>query len=96
MEDPQTDAALRRPPGGPTPPAPPAVGDPPHGPDPSDPRDPIVVQLGPERLGDLGNASVDARLLTAILERDGRVAAWLRAQEIDLNAVERAFPDSGR
>lgn len=91
MEDPQTDATLRRPPGGPSPPAPPVTGDA-AGPDPSDPGNPVVVQLGQQMLGDLGNPRVDARLLSAILTRDGRVAAWLRDQQIDLDDVENAFP----
>lgn len=46
-------------------------------------------------LGDLGNARVDARLLRAILLRDGRVAEWLRSRGIDTDAVESAFPGSG-
>lgn len=46
-------------------------------------------------LGDLGNAHVDARLLRAILLRDGRVAEWLRARGLDAETVERAFPGSG-
>jgi hypothetical protein len=71
MDEPETEAASRRPPGGPSPPAPPAAGDAGSAPDPSDPGDPIVVQLGQELLGDLGNAHVDARLLSAILVRDG-------------------------
>jgi hypothetical protein len=94
MEEPETEPALPQPPGGPSPPAPPATGDPAGGPDPSDPEPPIIVQLGEQRLGDLGNARVDARLLSAILTRDGHVAAWLRAHEIDLDGLEHAFPDS--
>ena len=93
MGEPQTDATPRRPPGGPSPPAPPATGDA-AGPDPTDPGNPIVVQLGQQLLGDLGNARVDARLLSAILVRDGRVAAWLREQQIDVEEVETAFPGS--
>jgi hypothetical protein len=62
------------------------------GPDPSDPGNPVVVQLGQQLLGDLGNPRVDARLISAILKRDGRVAAWLRDQQIDLHDVENAFP----
>jgi hypothetical protein len=94
MEDPQTEAALRRPPGGPSPPAPPAAGDAGGGPDPSDPGEPITVQLGQQLLGDLGNARVDARLLSAILLRDGHVAAWLRERQIGVEDVENAFPGS--
>lgn len=53
---------------------------------------PSSVQLGQQLLGDLGNPRVDARLLSAILTRDGRVAAWLRDRQIDLDDVESAFP----
>jgi len=52
------------------------------------------VQLGEQLIGDLGNARVDARLLSAILVRDGRVAAWLRERQIDVDDLEEAFPGS--
>lgn len=75
------------------PPAPPTTGEPPgRGPDPRDPGPPITVRLDDLLLGDLGNARVDARLLQAILIRDRHVADWLRAQGIDPDSVERAFP----
>ncbi len=86
---------LARPPGGPAPPAPPATGEPGREPDPADPGPPIPVVLGPLLLGDLGNARVDARLLNAILLRDGRVAQWLRSEGVELDKVEDAFPDCG-
>jgi hypothetical protein len=85
-----------RPPGGPGPPAPPTTGDPPgRGPDPADPGPPIAVLLDDLLLGDLGNARVDARLLRAVLLRDGRVAEWLRSRGIDDAAVDEAFPGTG-
>src|SRR5690349_10096815 len=94
MTEPQ--ASSERPPGGPVPPAPPATGDPPgRGPDPADPGPPITVRLDDLLLGDLGNPRVDARLLRAVLLRDGRVAEWLRGHGIDDDAVEEAFPGSG-
>jgi hypothetical protein len=45
--------------------------------------------LGGLSLGDLGNWSVDAGILTAILLRDGPVGAWLRAHRV---AVEDLTP----
>jgi hypothetical protein len=82
-----------KPPGGPRPPAPPTTGDPPgRGPDPADPGPPITVRLDDLLLGDLGNPHVDARLLQAIVLRDGRVAEWLRCQDIHSDAIEGAFP----
>jgi hypothetical protein len=93
---PEPEPQSARPPGGPRPPAPPATGEPPRGgPDPSDPGPPIAVQLDDLLLGDLGNARVDARLLSAILLRDGRVAEWLRDQGVDGDAVGDAFPGTG-
>lgn len=84
------------PPGGPPPPAPPAAGGPPRrGPDPSDPGPPIAVRLDELLLGDLGNQRVDARLLRALLLREGDVAKWLRSRGVDADAVEDAFPGSG-
>jgi len=50
------------------------------------------VKLGSLLLGDLGNPRVDARLLTAMLLRDSRVADWLRARGVDLEDVRSAFP----
>jgi hypothetical protein len=94
MPEPQTDAVRRRR-GGP-PPAPPATGEPLGAPDPADPGPPIEVRLNHYLLGDLGNARVDARLLSAIFVRDGRVAAWLRSHGVDADAVEAAFPGSSR
>ena len=88
---PETHPSSARPPGGPPPPAPPGTGEP-HGVDPSDPGPPIPVTLRRELIGDLGNPAVDARLLHAVLLRDGRMAEWLRAQGVDGDAVERAFP----
>jgi hypothetical protein len=53
-----------------------------------------MVRLDDLLLGDLGNARVDARLLHAMLLRDGRVAEWLRRLGVDADAVESAFPGS--
>jgi hypothetical protein len=84
-----------RPPRGPRPPAPPATGEPGDGPDPADPGPPIEVRLGTMLVGDLGNRRTDARVLQAILLRDGIVAAWLRGRGIDASDVDEAFPGSG-
>jgi hypothetical protein len=54
-----------------------------------------MVRLDDLLLGDLGNARVDARLLHAMLLRDGRVAEWLRSFGVDADVVESAFPGSG-
>lgn len=94
MSEPQPSS--QRPPGGPVPPAPPTTGDPPgRGPDPADPGPPITVRLDDLLLGDLGNARVDARLLRAVLLRDGPMAEWLRSRGIDDAVVEEAFPGTG-
>jgi len=45
-------------------------------------------------LGDLGNPHVDARILTALLLREGKVAEWLRSHAIELEAIVRDFPGS--
>ena len=83
------------PPGG-RPPAPPSTGEPGRrGPDPAGPEPPITVRLDDLLLGDLGNQRVDARLVQALLLRDGRVGRWLLSQGVDVDAVERAFPGSG-
>jgi hypothetical protein len=93
---PEPDATSARPPGGRLPPAPPTTSEPPgRGPNPADPGPPITVRLDDLLLGDLGHPRVDARLLRAVLLRDGRVAQWLRSQRVDGDAVEAAFPDSG-
>ena len=92
---PEPQPASARPPGGPAPPAPPATGEPGGAPDPRDSGPPIPVALGELLLGDLGHPRVDARLLTAVLLRDGRVAAWLRERGVQVEDVEDAFPGSG-
>jgi ATP-dependent Clp protease ATP-binding subunit ClpC len=48
---------------------------------------PVVVRGEP--LGDLGHPRVDARLLAAILDRDGAIAAWLRERGVTEDAVRR-------
>jgi hypothetical protein len=80
---------------GPRPPAPPGTGDPRRGPGPADPGPPILVRVGDLLLGDLGNPRVDARLLGAILLRDGKVGEWLRSRGVDPDHVARAFPGCG-
>jgi hypothetical protein len=83
------------PPGG-RPPDPPTTGEPgSRGPDPADLGPPITVRLDDLLLGDLGNQRVDARLVQALLLRDGRVGKWLRSRGIYVDAVERAFPGTG-
>jgi hypothetical protein len=47
------------------------------------------VRLGPELIGELGNPRVDGRVLLALLERRGAVAAWLRERGVDEQAVRR-------
>ena len=54
-----------------------------------------MVQLDDLKLGDMGNARVDARLLQAILVRDQKVAEWLRNRGVQIQSVEEAFPGSG-
>ena len=51
--------------------------------------DAVVVRLGERVLGDLGHARVDARLLLAILERSGPMAAWLRERGVDEPTLRR-------
>ena len=91
---PDTDPAVGRPPRNPGPPAPPATGGPGGHPDPADPGTPIPVRLGALLLGDLGHPTVDARLLAALLLREGTVGRWLRARGVQLDAVYASFPDS--
>jgi ATP-dependent Clp protease ATP-binding subunit ClpC len=50
---------------------------------PSEFRDAVTV------LGDLGNARVDVRLLLAILDRNGPMAAWLRERGVDEPTLRR-------
>jgi ATP-dependent Clp protease ATP-binding subunit ClpC len=54
-----------------------------------DARDAVGVRLGPELIGELGNPRVDGRVLLALLERRGAVAAWLRERGVDEQAVRR-------
>jgi ATP-dependent Clp protease ATP-binding subunit ClpC len=56
---------------------------------PEDPGDPLGVKLGATVLGDLGNARVDVRLLLAILDRNGPMAAWLRERGVDEPTLRR-------
>ena len=49
----------------------------------------------PDVAGDLGNARVDARLVAAILLRDGAVGRWLAERGVTADAMEAAFPESG-
>jgi ATP-dependent Clp protease ATP-binding subunit ClpA len=51
--------------------------------------DAVVARLGERVLGDLGHARVDARLLLAILERNGPMAAWLRERGVDEPTLRR-------
>jgi ATP-dependent Clp protease ATP-binding subunit ClpC len=51
--------------------------------------DAVPIQLGHDLLGDLGNFRADARLLLAILERGGPMAAWLRERGVTEDAVRR-------
>jgi ATP-dependent Clp protease ATP-binding subunit ClpC len=51
--------------------------------------DAVVVRLGDDVVGDLGHARVDARLLLAILERNGPMAAWLRERGVDEPTLRR-------
>ncbi len=50
---------------------------------------PVTVRVGTELVGDLGNFRTDARLLLAMLERGGAMAAWLRERGVDEAAVRR-------
>jgi ATP-dependent Clp protease ATP-binding subunit ClpC len=51
--------------------------------------DAVVARLGDRVVGDLGHARVDARLLLAILERNGPMAAWLRERGVDEPTLRR-------
>ena len=73
---PEPDPAVSSPPPAAPPPAPPTTGEPARGPDPRDQGPPVPVSLGGHALGDLGHPRVDARLLQALLLRDGEVARW--------------------
>jgi ATP-dependent Clp protease ATP-binding subunit ClpC len=57
--------------------------------DPPPDGDVLPVVVRGERLGDLGHPRVDARLLAAILDRDGAIAAWLRERGVTEDAVRR-------
>ncbi len=93
--EPATGPAEGQPPGGAGPPAPPTTGEPGGGGiNPGDRAHPISVRLEDLLLGDLGNARVDARLLTAILARDGKIGNWLRDRGVTPREVERDFPNS--
>jgi ATP-dependent Clp protease ATP-binding subunit ClpC len=51
--------------------------------------DAVVARLGERVLGELGSARVDARLLLAILESNGPMAAWLRERGVDEPTLRR-------
>ncbi len=53
----------------------------------------VMVRLNEEAIGDLGNPRADARVLLAILERDGPIAAWLRERGVDEAVVRRMISD---
>ncbi len=53
------------------------------------PGEPVTVTLGETLVGDLGQPSVDARVLLEILQRGGAVGAWLRERGVDEAAVRR-------
>ncbi len=53
----------------------------------------VMVRLNEEAIGDLGNPRADARVLLAILERDGPIAAWLRERGVDEPVVRRILGD---
>jgi ATP-dependent Clp protease ATP-binding subunit ClpC len=55
--------------------------------DPGDAGEPVTVRLGEAVVGDLGQPSVDARVLLEMLQRGGAVAAWLRERGVDEAAV---------
>jgi ATP-dependent Clp protease ATP-binding subunit ClpC len=54
-----------------------------------DPGELVEVALGRKLIGDLGNPRVDARLLLAMLEKDGAGAKLLREHGVDEDAVRR-------
>jgi ATP-dependent Clp protease ATP-binding subunit ClpC len=58
-------------------------------PEPPDPGDPVVARLNGVVLGDVGHLRTDLRLLLAILDRDGEIAALLRDCGLDEPALRR-------
>jgi hypothetical protein len=63
-------------------------------PDPTDADAVIDLWLSTVHVGQLGSASADARLLTAILAREHRVGQWLTDVGVSAAAVEAAYPGS--
>jgi len=55
--------------------------------------DAVMVRLNEDAIGDLGNPRADARVLLAILERDGPIAAWLRERGVDEAVVRPMLSD---
>jgi hypothetical protein len=49
------------------------------------------VRLEDRLIGDLGNRRTDARLLLAIVLRDGDVAAWLHERGVNEAALREEF-----
>jgi ATP-dependent Clp protease ATP-binding subunit ClpA len=54
----------------------------------------LVARLGNLAVGDVGNPRTDTRLLLAILDRNGPMAAWLRERGIDEPTLRRML-DAG-
>jgi ATP-dependent Clp protease ATP-binding subunit ClpA len=54
-----------------------------------EPTDAVMVRLGRDVIGDLGNFRTDAQVLLAILARGGPIAAWLRERGVDETALRR-------
>jgi hypothetical protein len=55
---------------------------------------PLAVHLDDLSLGELGSAGTDSRLVSAVLVRGGAMSAWLQDRTVNVDDVERAFPDS--
>jgi ATP-dependent Clp protease ATP-binding subunit ClpA len=61
---------------------------------PEAPGQALVARLGNLAVGDVGNPRTDTRLLLAILDRNGPMAAWLRERGIDEPTLRRML-DAG-
>jgi ATP-dependent Clp protease ATP-binding subunit ClpC len=61
---------------------------------PSDAPAGLVARLNNVALGDVGSPRVDARLLLAILDRNGPMAAWLRERGVDEPTLRGMLEDA--